>query len=205
MPRARHTQTAYGVEILQSTHPALRKLKRENDEPSIHGNKLWGSSFLLMDYFEKHPLAKNARVIEVGSGWGPAGIYCAKRHRAFVTAVDADPAVFPYLELFAARNKVMVDTLTARFERLTTRQLAEYDVLIGADICFWDEMANALFNLLRRALRAGVRKIVIADPQRPPFHEMAERCVEKFYGEILDWRVNKPRRFTGSLLVIENE
>ncbi len=204
MRQEKHIRSAYGVDTLLASHPDLRRLKRNEEQPSIHGNKLWGSSYLLMDYFEHHPLPARSRVMELGCGWGTASIYCAKQG-ASVTAVDADPAVFPYLQLFAQHNGVAIDTLAARFEKLTASQLAEYDVLIAADICFWDELADVVFKLVKRAVRAGVKKVVIADPQRPPFWDMAERCVEQFYGEILDWQVTEPRRFTGSLLVIENE
>ncbi len=201
---SKHSREAYGISLLTSKHKDIRRLKRESDEPSIHGNKFWGSSYLIMDYLEQNPLKKKCRVLELGCGWGLAGIYCAKTYRAKVTGVDADSAVFPYLNLHADYNGVSIDSKQQYFEKITGKQLAEYDLIIAADICFWDELAETVYKLIKRACKAGVGKIIVADPQRPPFIEMAERCVDKFYGEILAWEVDEPRRATGSLLVIEN-
>ena len=198
------TRSAYGVTQLLSSHKDLRRLKAQDDQPSIHGNKFWGSSYLLMDYLEQEPLPKDSKVLELGCGWGLAGIYCAKQQGAKVTGLDADDAVFPYLQLHAEHNGVEIETRQARFEKLAGKQLAEYDVIIGADICFWDELSPILFKLINRAVKAGVKKVIIADPQRPPFFEVAERCIDKHFAELLDWSVEQPRRATGSLLVIEN-
>jgi predicted nicotinamide N-methyase len=194
----------YGIKQLLARHKDLRQLKAHDDQPSIHGNKFWGSSYLLMDYLENNPLKKKSKVMELGCGWGLAGIYCAKRHDATVTAIDADDAVFPYLQLHADHNNVSIQTLKTRFEQLTTEQLENYDVLIGADICFWDEMSEILFELINRAINAGVKKIIFTDPERAPFFELAERCIEDHFAELYEWAVDQPRRATGCVLVIEN-
>jgi predicted nicotinamide N-methyase len=199
-----NSHDAFGITILKSGHRDIRRLKQDNI-PSIHGNKTWGSSYLLMDYFQSHPIAAQSRVMELGCGWGLAGIYLAKQQKACVSAVDADKAVFPYLDVHADLNQVKIDHLHCRFEKLTKKRLSEVDVLIGADICFWDELSDTLFNLLKRAQQAGVRKIVIADPERQPFFNLAERCIDKFYAELEERSINKPRRTRGSLLIIENE
>ena len=85
---------AYGIYLLESKHRLIRRLKKAY-QPSVHGHKTWKASFLLMDYLQHHPLAKKSRVMEIGCGWGPGSIYCAKRFKARVTAVDIDREVFP--------------------------------------------------------------------------------------------------------------
>lgn len=201
----RHVKKAYGIELLQSQHPAVRKLKNNMPAASIHGNKFWGSSYLLMDYFSQHPITSKSKVLELGCGWGLAGIYCAKKFKAEVTGVDADAAVFPYLQLHADHNQVAIKTLQKRFERITTRELSQFDVIIGADICFWDELSDILYNLINRAVRAGVKKIVLADPERAPFFTLSERCIDRHFAELEPWAVDQPRRSTGCLLIIENQ
>ena len=91
---------AYGVRVLLSHHPEIRRLKRHN-HPTNHGNKFWTSSWLLMDYFKKNGLEQETRVLEIGCGWGLAGIYCAKKHGAVVTGVDVDSEVLPFSRLHA--------------------------------------------------------------------------------------------------------
>ncbi len=200
----KNTREAYGVKILNSQHKDVRRIKQEQEAPSIHGNKFWGSSYLLMDYLAENPPATGCNVLELGCGWGLAGIHCAKHYQAQVTAVDADDAVFPYLHLHSQHNKVTINTQQQYFEKITAKQLSQYDLIIAADVCFWDELADTVFNLISRACKAGVGKIVIADPERPPFFSMAERCMDKFYGELEHRAVDNPRRATGCLLIIEN-
>lgn len=159
---------------------------------------------LLIDYLNREQDPKPRKLIDVGCGWGIAGIWCAKTLGAEVTSVDADPDVFPYLDVTAALNGVSTKHRVARFENLSTRELASYDTLIAADICFWDELVAPVGNLVNRAIKAGVGRIIIADPERPTFHTMAERCLEKHGGELLPWRTRGARAASGALLVIDN-
>jgi predicted nicotinamide N-methyase len=200
----KNIRNAFGVKILSSQHKDIRRIKREQKQPSLHGNKFWGSSYLIMDYLQKNPLKNGLKVLELGCGWGLAGIYCAKDYQAKVTSVDADDAVFPYLHMHARHNAVEITTRQQNFEKITGKQLAEYDLIIAADICFWDELADTVFKLIKRACKAGVAKIIIADPERPPFFTMAERCIDDFYAELEKHSIEKPRRATGALLIIEN-
>ncbi|MCB1674839.1 MAG: class I SAM-dependent methyltransferase [Halioglobus sp.] len=187
-----------------ASHPAIRRVKRQGNDPSIHGNKLWKSSLLLIDYLHRHRPQHCAAVIDVGCGWGLSGIWCARVLGAQVTSVDADPDVFPFLEASAALNKVQLTPRVARFEKLTTAQLAQFDMLLAADVCFWDELVNPVFNLVNRAVRAGVKHILIADPERSPFFAVAERCQERHCAELVDWQVRGPTRARGAIMVIEN-
>lgn len=199
-----HSRRFRGVSMPTSTHPDIRRLKRQGRGTSIHGNKLWKSSLLLIDYLHKNPPEHSARVIDVGCGWGIAGIWCAKTLGSAVTAVDADPNVFPYLDATAAMNKVSVETQASRFENLTTRQLSQFDILVAADICFWEELVDPVCNLVNRAVKAGVKQILIADPERATFFEMAERCALQHCAEIVPWHTQSPIKARGTIMVLEN-
>jgi predicted nicotinamide N-methyase len=201
--RRKKYRQAYGVRLLLSQHPEIRKLKRFN-APSVHGNRLWKSTWLLMDYLHRRGLPEDVRVMEVGCGWGLLGIYCAKKHGAKVISVDVDPEVLPYLKLHAKVNEVDIATMRKDFDGLRTKHLQEVDVLIGADVCFWDNLVKPLKNLILRALRAKVKQVLISDPGRPPFEEVAEYFISKRGGEILDWTAQRPRRSEGRILKIGN-
>jgi len=194
---------AYGIKVLLSRHPEIRKLKRENT-PGFHGNKFWTSSWLLMDYFNRRGFPEGANVMEIGCGWGLAGIYCAKKYAAAVTGVDIDPEIFPFLNLHADINSVKIKTLKRSFSGLTAQHLKGMDVMIGADICFWDELVEQLKRLIVRALRQGVGLVFIADPGRPTFDKVAEYFQKKYDSEILDWTTRRPRTISGSILKIES-
>ena len=82
-------------------------------------------------------------------------------------------------------NGVQVEFMAGRFEQLNARLLDGADLLIGTDICFWDEMVDPLYKLLRRAGNAGVTQAIIGDPGRPPFWSLAQRVEEKLGGRVL--------------------
>jgi predicted nicotinamide N-methyase len=198
---ARQEIRAYGIRGLLSSHPRVRQLKRRH-HPSLHGNKLWDSSWLLMDFFKKKGMRKGSHVMELGCGWGVAAVYCAKKHGALVTGVDTDSDVFPYLELHAQVNGVKIKTMKKDMNRLTKAHLRGYDILIGADICFWDKMGHSLKKLIHRALKGGVQAVVIADPGRPPFLDLAEHYVQRELGDLLAWEVQQPKPIAGRILQV---
>lgn len=204
MPARPHVQSLFGLACLTASHPAIRRLKRQMPQHSLHGNKRWNASVLLMDYLQQHPPETGSRVLELGCGWGLNGIFCSRFQNCAVTALDADEAVFPFLQLQADHNKTVVEPLHQDLGTLTASQLSQFDVIIGSDICFWDDMAETVFATIDRALDAGVKRIVISDPNRPPFIELAEACVEAHFAEVLPWHCHLQRNYKGSILLIEN-
>jgi len=199
-----HEKTVFGIQILGSQHKDIKRLRRQYPT-SIHGNKVWKSSFLLMDYFTKNPIPKHYKVLELGCGWGLSSIFINKTFGCEVTAVDADKDVHPYLEHLANINDAHVHFQANYFEKITKKQLADYDLIIAADVCFWDELENIHYNLINRAIKAGVKKIVYADPIRSPFEALAERCIEKHLADLVDVELSAPQKARGALLIIENE
>jgi predicted nicotinamide N-methyase len=177
-----------GLTIPDNNHRQIRALRHHQGRPAIHGHKIWDSSLLLMHYLNRRPPRKGARVLEVGCGWGLAGIFCARAFSARVTAIDADPAVFPYVEAIAGINRISVETRRQRLERITTDQLSAFHLMVASDICFWESLANPLFNLIRRARKAGVPRIIVTDPGRAPFFRLAERCEKAFDAQYRVWR-----------------
>ena len=192
---------AFGVTILKASHERIRGLKQDH-EPDIHGHKFWTSSWLIMDYLEHQGLPEQSRVMEVGCGWGLASIYCAKNHGASVVGVDADSKVFPYLHVHAELNGVVVSTRKSRFENLKKKHLAEQNILLGADICFWDNMVDPLYKLIKKAVNAGVQQVIVADPGRPPFDDVCAKAEKKLGGEVKEWEVKKPVKAHGWLLIV---
>jgi predicted nicotinamide N-methyase len=106
-PQERH---AFGLTMLSPSHPEVRRLQHDAAQPSLHGHKVWPTSFVLLDYLHQRGVSPRARVLELGCGWGLVGIACAKTFQAQVTGLDADAAVFPYLQLHAQRNGVHLAT-----------------------------------------------------------------------------------------------
>lgn len=193
-----------GVTMPTAGHKAIRRVKRAGHEPAIHGTKLWRSSFLIIDYLHKNPPVSADNVLDAGCGWGITGIWCAKKLHSSVISLDADPAVFPYLDAVAALNGVTTEHAVKRFEQLKKKDLAAFDLLVAADVCFWDELVKPVGKMIDRALDAGVSQIIIADPERPTFHEMAEKTIARHGGDVIQCRITGKIKASGALLVINN-
>lgn len=209
-PSPKHSLEAFGLTILKSQHKDIRRLKREGDDASLHGNKVWKSAQLLIDYLREFPPEPGCRILELGCGWGLSGIYCAKHHACEVVGLDADDSVFPYTELHAELNGVEVGLFQGRFEDITVEDLEGFDMVIGADICFWDELTPVIQALVERALEAEVPRIVLADPGRPPFREMAEYIDAQYADQIAqldytDWTIPEPHNVWGLILDLDTQ
>jgi predicted nicotinamide N-methyase len=205
MSQALHEErSCHGVSFYQSRHAQIRQLKRQHS-PNGFGYRVWTSCWLLMDYLKSLHYPPGMRVMDVGCGWGLAGIFCAKNLQADVTCVDADEEVFPYLQLHAELNQVRVATLHKRYEDLDAQDLQGVDLLMGADICFWDEMPEQIMPMIDQALAAGVRLILIADPGRSSFAKLASLCKAKYGASTLTMAVRHPHVLAGHILRISNK
>src|SRR5438132_13415233 len=196
-PQERH---AFGLTILAFSHPEVRRLQPAAGQPVLHGPKVWPTSFVLIDYLSQRGVPARARVLDLGCGGGLVGIACAKTFQAQVTGLDAGAAVFPYLQLHAQRNGVHLATRHGTFAALTPQDLAAFDLLVGADICFWEDLVDPLYRLVRHGIAAGVADILVADPGRPPFDELCARCLQQGDAEVLAWAMHTPVKESGRIL-----
>ena len=196
-PQERH---AFGLTILSPSHPEVRRLQQAAVQPTLHGHKVWPTSFVLLDYLQQRGMSPQARVLELGCGWGLVGIACAKTFQAQVTGLDADAAVFPYLQLHAQRNGVHLATRQGTFADLVPQDLAAFDLIVGADICFWEDLVDPLYRLVRHGVAAGVAEILVADPGRPPFDELCARCLQQGDAEVRAWAMTTPVKESGRIL-----
>jgi predicted nicotinamide N-methyase len=199
----RHFIEYLGIKALRSTHPGVRRLKRKQNGHSAHGNKVWRSSFVLMDYLTTNPLKTQTNVLDIGCGWGLTGLFLAKQYQARVTGIDIDNSVAPFLALQAQANQCEINFQARGFESLSAEELGQYQLVIGTDICFWDELTQPLFELLKRSVNAGVERIIIADPGRPPYWALVDLCVQAFDAAVVTRRIYEPWKTEKYLLVID--
>jgi predicted nicotinamide N-methyase len=190
-----------GLQLLTARDKRIQQLKRQH-RCAVHGQKVWRSASVLLDYLTEFPLPNNLRILELGAGWGLVGIYCAKNFNAQVTALDVDPAVFPYLQLHAELNEVNITPWIADYAAITREQLTQFDVIIGSDICFWDEQAAQLLPLIEN-IQQLKRRAIIADPGRPPFIQVVETLLQQEAANTVaveNWSVPHPYNVNAIIL-----
>lgn len=199
-----HMHYAYGLYLLKSSHSIIRKMHK-TIRPSLFGQRAWGSSFLLIDYLIENPLDQDCKLLELGCGWGVVAVHAASQQGVKATGMDIDDKVFPYMETIAATNDCKVKSLHAGFSDLDNKQLSKFNVLVGADVCFWANLVDELVELFKRAKYAGVNKIIISDPGRSTFAELCDRT-EKLWPDSFQhyyWYALEPKRFEGQILVLD--
>jgi len=158
---------------------------------------------MLMEYLTEHPVAENLSVIEIGCGWGLLGIFVAKTFNCRVLLTDKDARVFPYTHANIALNKVEVETAVRGFQDFRREHFAGKDMLVGSDICFWPEMVGTLKKLIDMAMASGVKTVIIADPGRYTFLQVARHCEQLYHTRLLERPLHE-RSKKGFLLVVEN-
>ena len=110
------------------------------------------------------------------------------------------PATTPASSARSAAFDAAQDALEAA---LGTSGHTREHLLIGSDICFWGSMVKPLFDVVQRALEGGAKRFVIADPGRPTFYELAERCRKQSWQVTLrEWYAVEPSRTTGEVLEV---
>jgi predicted nicotinamide N-methyase len=166
-------------------HPEIRKHFRQGNRPSEFGNKVWATSHVLLNYLDQEPFdLRGLRVLEIGCGWGLLGVYLAKKYKCNVTCSDLDKCVLPIVEMHAQLNNVNVQTRQSSFAGLTKEYLKNFDLIIGSEVCYSEEVAKEILELMERAFKAKVSRVLIGDPGRPDFSDCYRVCKEKYNSKI---------------------
>lgn len=197
-----HVLTAHELTFFKPTHPAIQVITEELGEANLHGNKVWDASFVLMDFLQLIDFPRNKQVLDIGCGWGPLTCYLKKAHSANVISVDADRSVEPFLKFQSTFNGLRSHFLQAKISQLRVDDLSVADVLMGGDICFWDSLRDDWKKLFKRAKKAGVQTIYLADPGRSPFHELVDWAADKFDVELWEHDIKKPVKSSHYILEV---
>lgn len=175
------------LKFYTGAHPKIRSQLKRNNRPTEFGNKIWETSLVLIDHLETEPFAlSNLRVLEIGCGWGLVGVFLAKYFSCEVTCSDMDHRVLPIAQLHAELNQVEIHTQCVSFSDLSEESLRDFDLIIGAEVCYSDETSTEICNLFQKAKNAGVSHLVIGDPGRPGFDDCIDFSQKNFKTNLIE-------------------
>lgn len=189
---SKHELVAHGLTFLEAGHPDAKAIRREIGQANLHGTRVWDSSFVLMDYLLLDPIPEGRVVFDIGCGWGPTSLFLMKTFASKVMSIDADASVEPYLKLHGEINGLHPTFWQRKLNQLSQEDLSMADTVVGGDICFWDSLRDDWWKLLKRAKRAGVRQVLIADPGRQPFYDLSEWGRQRYDAELWEHDITAP-------------
>ncbi|AWB65114.1 hypothetical protein C2869_01055 [Saccharobesus litoralis] len=158
-----------GIKFVKPNHHRVQNIKINNDSPRYLANKVWISSFLMMDYLSSLSLPKGQKIQEIGCGWGAISTYVGKQFNVKVCASDVDKNAQPYQALLNEVNGVNIGFSQASFADMARQANHNLDMLLGADICYNPNTQRELIDLISAFMNKPNRQVILADIGRTPF------------------------------------
>jgi len=186
-------RTLFNIKIPTSTDKEIRKIKRKHEAPTLHGNKVWDSTLLMMDFLSRYNLSKHESALDIGCGWGVLMTYM-QRQGMDVVGIEKDTNVQPFVEAVAKMNKQSLDVFYEDYLDIPNHGWKHPHLITGCDICYWEEHIDNLLNMVKHATGT----ILIADQGRDTFWKLCK----KVNGNIHDMTIKTPKKVHGYVLEI---
>ncbi|NIZ01503.1 class I SAM-dependent methyltransferase [Thalassospira lucentensis] len=145
------------------------------DIPPPYWAFAWPGGQAITRYILDHPeMVRGKRVLDFACGGGMQAIACVMAGAADILANDIDPVAITATRLNAKHNDVEFPTTTENFVG-TSAPEKRWDVIFAGDVCYQQDMANAVLQWLMAEARLGTR-VILADPGRTyaPTHNIDE-------------------------------
>jgi len=137
----------HNIKIPLSSDKEIQQIKRKTAKPVSHGNKVWNSSFTIIDFLSRYNLQKIDTAIDVGCGWGVVLAYLQKQG-IDCGGIDIDVNTKPYVDVVNKYNKTNVDVLYMDYKELPREVFKRIDLIIGCDICYWEQHVGNIKKLI---------------------------------------------------------
>jgi len=185
-------KTIANTNFPESFDKTIRRLKRKH-KPTSHGNKVWNSNLIMIDYLTRYRLDNIDTALDIGCGWGVLCAYLCKQ-QIDVQGLDIDENLAPYIEHVNTINDTSFSVDYQDYKDISSKQWQSYDLITGCDICFWEEQIDSILNMIDKA--SGV--VLISDPGRYTFWHLCKQVA----GNLHDITIYTPRKAQGYVLEI---
>ena len=181
-------KSIHNIKIPLSSNKLIQQIKRKNDKPISHGNKIWNSSLTMIDFLSRYNLNNIKTAIDVGCGWGLVVAYL-QQQGLDACGIDIDQNTEPYVNVVNKLNKTDADVIYIDYMDLPKKAFDPVDLVIGCDICYWENHVDNIIDLIKKANCT----VLIADPGRDTFWKLTK----KIKGNLHDITLTKPRAVHG--------
>ena len=151
-------------EILLYTAHSGSRLSRlvTPDDAAPYWAYQWAGGLALALHLIAHPeLVAGKRVLDLGAGSGLVGIVAA-RAGAMASAAEIDANGRAAIGLNAAANSVALPLVEVD---IAGEAPPDFDIILGGDVFYLEEVARAMLPFLQRCAAAGIT-VLIGDPGR---------------------------------------
>ena len=192
--KAPEIQNVRGVKIYPPQHKLVQKLVADANAPEIHGDKVWFSSYFIMDFLEQNPPEPKTRILEIGATVGHSSLPIAQAFpESEMIAVDLGGPVCRYGQARAISLGVdNIRFVQADGEDLSRFPDASFDWV--QTTMFLHELSSEalkrIFAETRRLVRPGGIVLHVEQPQYGPdmpIFEQAMRDWDSYYNNEPFW------------------
>lgn len=157
------------IEIPTSSHPEIKKLKRKTKVHTLHGNKVWDASMVIMESLDEMDIIEN-KVLDLGCGWGMLTHYLQSKG-AHAVGMDADENVKPYFDLISKLMDVKPEFI---LQDIFDKPLPlDFDTYIASDVCFWYTQVDCWIDVIKY-LVSNDKQLIMVDPGRDSFWKLLD-------------------------------
>ena len=139
----------HNIKIPLSSDPVIKRIKRKNNKPISHGNKVWNSSLTIIDFLSRYNLDNINTAIDIGCGWGVVLAYLQKRGLD-CGGIDIDESMQDYVDVVNKINKTKAEVIYMDYTELPKKAFEQIDLIIGCDICYWENHVDNIVQLIKK-------------------------------------------------------
>ena len=149
--------------VLYTAHSGSRLSRLVTpDDSAPYWAYQWAGGLTLAQHFRAHTeLVTGKRVLDLGAGSGLVGIVAAQAG-AMVSAAEIDVNGRAAIALNAEANGVALPLVDVDIEGEAP---AGFDMIVGGDVFYLEEVARRMLPFLERCVAAGI-EVLIGDPGR---------------------------------------
>lgn len=154
--------------------------------------KIWPASIILGHYM-RHKASPEATLLEVGAGCGVSGLMAAQHGFGKVVVSDINEDALLFSRINALKNNLGERVKVMRVNVANTSLPEKFDLIIGAEILYLDDLHRPLLRFISRQLKSGGQGVLVKDYRRKTksFNKLADKSF-RMEERLIGMKANEP-------------